>query len=99
MPSNPPDDMTTTVSPATATERAQGLAHRRRVMGEVVDHGDALGDAAHLLAPAHAAEAAHAAADLVDGEPERVRGGDHRQRVGQVVAAGQPGVEDAERLL
>ena len=58
------------VAPA---QRAQRLAHRRRVVREVVDDGDALGDAAQLLAAAHAGEAAQAAADLLGGQAERRR--------------------------
>ena len=53
------DQLARAVAPRSASER---LADRRRVMREVVDHGHALRDAAHLLPPPHADEAPHAAA-------------------------------------
>ena len=45
-------------------QRLQRLAHRRRMMRVVVEHGDAAGDAAQLLATPHAREARDAALDV-----------------------------------
>src|SRR5258705_504754 len=96
MPSKPPEVMMTTVSPAAG--RAKGgrrLAPRGGGGGEGADDGNAVGPAAPFGTAGTAGEGAQAGADLLGRHAERGARRDHRQRVGQVVAARQHGIEHA----
>ena len=79
--------------PVAALEREHRLADRRRVVREVVDDGDALRDAAHLLPPLHALEPARRARDRLQVDAQARRGGDGAHQVLFVVDAGQAGLD------
>ena len=66
----------------------QGLPHRGRVVGEVVDHGHPADHAAHLLPPLDPLERAQAGGDGSERKTQPGEQGDHRQRVQGVVVAG-----------
>ena len=65
-----------------------GLAHGRRMMREVVDHEDAIDLTANLLSALHALERGESGSDLVGTEAKRPRGGEHTDRILNVVVAG-----------
>src|SRR5262249_44434444 len=69
-------------------DRGDRLAHRGRVVGEVVDDGDAFQLSLQLLSPLDAAAALEAGRDLVWLEPERAARGVDAEGVLDVVAAG-----------
>ena len=78
-----------------ALERTQGLANRRRVVGEIVNHGHARSHARDLLAPSHAEEVPHSLSDGRLFDAQDLGGPDDTGQVFEVEDTGHAHVQGA----